>query len=197
MIGQRKAVNIQSTQKKSADAITADAGTASGVRTIRDQLRTVGFWLCLTGRWRLLSALSIPFSREVSLGEGSWSAALARSLAASMNLSVLSFASNAMALKGSSIKSYTYGTEMSSNQPKPSPVAFQESRTAEGWRVLLLNSCGHHSSVIRAGKTKWQAWVERTHKFVIRADEQRYSEISAWFLEASVISRKNYLKSIK
>ena len=85
----------------------------------KTQLRTVGFWLCLVGRWRLFSALSIPFSSDVSLGEVSWSAALARSLAASMNLSVLSFASNPMVFSKPSIKSYTNKAEMSSNPPEP------------------------------------------------------------------------------
>ena len=79
------------------------------------QPRTVLFWSCLTGRWRLFRAFSIPFSREVSLGAVSCIAALARSLAASINLSVLSFASNAMVFEQSSIKSYTHNSKVSAN----------------------------------------------------------------------------------
>ena len=79
------------------------------------QPRTVVFWLCLTGRCRLFRAFSIPFSRDVSLGEVSCIAALARSLAASINLSVLSFASKAMVIQLFSIKSYTHNTTVSAN----------------------------------------------------------------------------------
>ena len=80
-----------------------------------DQPRAVVFCSCLTGLWRLFSALSIPFSSDVSFGDVSCIAALARSLAASMNLSVLSFASNAMIFARSSLKSYSRKWRMSSN----------------------------------------------------------------------------------